>query len=118
MPALGKVAGQSSCEVLVQVLVLLSVLLEQLVPLLLSSSAVGGVLVVHVVDLLGNDKHFLGVKAELLLDLLDVILLQGVAVHTSGTLQLGAETDGGGELDDRGLVGDLLGLGDSSLDAL
>jgi hypothetical protein len=76
------------------------------------------VLVVHVVDLLGNNEHLLGVKAELLLDLLDVVLLQGVAVYTSGTLQLGTETNGGGELDDGGLVGDLLGLRDSLLDAL
>jgi hypothetical protein len=39
-------------------------------------------------------------------------------VDTSGTLELGTETDGGGELDDGGLVGDLLGLGDSLLNAL
>jgi hypothetical protein len=39
-------------------------------------------------------------------------------VHTSGTLQLGTETDGGGELDDGGLVGDLLGLSDCGLDTL
>lgn len=101
-----------------EVLVLVSVLLEELVPLLLGSSALGGVLVVHVVNLLGNDEHLLGVKAELLLDLLDVVGLEGVAVDTAGTLKLGAETDGGGELDDGGLVGDLLGLGDSLLNAL
>jgi hypothetical protein len=76
------------------------------------------VLVVHVVDLLGNDKHLLGVKAELLLDLLNVVGLQGVSMNTTGALELGAETNGGGQLDDGGLVGDLLGLGDSSLDAL
>jgi hypothetical protein len=39
-------------------------------------------------------------------------------VNTAGTLQLGAETDGGGELDDGGLVGDLLGLRDGLLNAL
>jgi hypothetical protein len=39
-------------------------------------------------------------------------------VNTAGTLQLGAETDGGGELDDGGLVGDLLGLRDGFLNAL
>jgi hypothetical protein len=54
----------------------------------------------------------------LLLDLLHVVLLQGVTVNTAGTLQLGAETDGGGELDDGGLVGDLLGLRDGLLNAL
>lgn len=39
-------------------------------------------------------------------------------MDTAGTLELGAETDGGGELDDGGLVGDLLGLRDGLLDAL
>jgi hypothetical protein len=39
-------------------------------------------------------------------------------VDTSSTLELGTETNGGGELDDGGLVGDLLGLGDSLLNAL
>jgi hypothetical protein len=39
-------------------------------------------------------------------------------VDTSGTLELGTETDGGGELDDGGLVSNLLGLGDSLLNAL
>jgi hypothetical protein len=102
----------------VQVLVLLSVLLEQLVPLLLGGSALGSVLVVHVVNLLGNDEHLLGVEAKLGLDLLHVLLLQGVAVNTSSALELGTETDGGGELDDGGLVSDLLGLGDGGLDAL
>jgi hypothetical protein len=50
--------------------------------------------------------------------LLHVLLLQGVAVNTSSALELGTETDGGGELDDGGLVSDLLGLGDGGLDAL
>jgi hypothetical protein len=39
-------------------------------------------------------------------------------VDTTGTLELGTKTDGGGELDDRGLVGDLLGLGNGLLNAL
>ena len=101
-----------------KLLVLLTVLLEELVPLLLSSSTLGGVLVVHVVDLLGNSEHLLGIEAELLLDLLAIVGLEGVAVDTAGTLELGSETDGGGELDHRGLVGDLLGLSDGLLNAL
>jgi hypothetical protein len=118
LPAFGEVAGHSSLEVGVKVLVLLTVLLEELVPLLLSGSTLSSVLVVHVVNLLGNGEHLLGVEAELLLDLLAVIGLEGVAVDTTGTLELGAETDGGGELDHRGLVGDLLGLSDGLLNAL
>lgn len=101
-----------------KLLVLLTVLLEELVPLLLSSSTLGGVLVVHVVDLLGDVEHLLGVEAELLLDLLAIVGLEGVAVDTAGTLELGTETDGGGKLDHRGLVGDLLGLSDGLLDGL
>jgi hypothetical protein len=57
-------------------------------------------LVVHVVNLLGNDKGLLGVEAELLLDLLDVISLEGVSVDAASALELGAEADGGGQLDD------------------
>jgi hypothetical protein len=117
LPALRKVPGGAAGEVLVQVGELLGVLLEQLVPLLLSSSALGGVLVVHVVNLLGDDKGLLGVEAELLLDALDVVSLQGVAMDTTGTLELGAETNGGGQLDDGRLVLDLLGLLDGSLNA-
>jgi hypothetical protein len=75
------------------------------------------VLVVHVVDLLGNDEGLLGVEAELLLDGLDVVGLEGVAVDTTGTLELGAKTNGGGQLDHGGLVLNLLGLLDGSLDA-
>ena len=118
LPALGKIPGGAAGEVLVQVGELLGVLLEQLVPLLLSSSTLGGVLVVHVVNLLGNDEGLLGVEAKLLLDALDVVSLQGVAVDTTGTLELGAETNGGGQLDDGRLVLDLLGLLDGSLNAL
>jgi hypothetical protein len=50
------------------------------------------VLVVHVVNLLGNGEHLLGVETELLLDLLAVVGLEGVAVDAAGTLELGAET--------------------------
>jgi hypothetical protein len=39
-------------------------------------------------------------------------------VHASSSLELRAKTNGGGELDDRGLVGDLLGLGNSLLNSL
>jgi hypothetical protein len=39
-------------------------------------------------------------------------------VDTAGALELGAETNGGGQLDDGGLVLDLLGLLDGSLNAL
>ena len=75
-------------------------------------------LAVHVIHLLWDDKGLLWVKAELLLDLLAVVLLQWVAVDTAGTLELGPEADGRGQLDHRRLVGDLLGLGDRLLDAL
>lgn len=39
-------------------------------------------------------------------------------MNTSSSLKNGAETDGGGKLDHRGLVGDLLGRGNGSLDGL
>lgn len=84
--------------------VLILVLGEELVPLLLSSSTVGRVLAVEVVNFLGNSKALLGVEAELLLDLLDIVGLEGVTVNTVGTLQKRTVTDGGLELDQGGLV--------------
>ena len=39
-------------------------------------------------------------------------------MNTTSALELGAETNGGGQLDDGGLVGDLTGLADSILNAL
>lgn len=118
LPALGKLAGETADKVGVLGLVLGGVLLEELVPGLLLGSTLGGVLVVEVVYLLGNDEALLGVKAELLLDALAVIGLQRVTVNTTGTLELGAETNGSRQTDDGGLVGDLLSLVDGGLDGL
>jgi hypothetical protein len=118
LPALGKLAGETTSKIVVLFLVLSSILLEELVPFLLLGSTVGGSLVVEVVDLLGDNEALLGVKAETLLDTLRIIGLEGVAVNTTGTLQLRAETDGGGEADHGGLVLDLTSLLDGGLDAL
>lgn len=76
------------------------VLGEQLVPLLLAGSALGRVSLIQVVDLLGDDKGLLGVEAELGLELLDVVGLEGRAVNTVCALLEGAETNGGSQLDD------------------
>lgn len=97
---------------------LLSVLLEQVVPFLLGSSAVGGMLVVLVVHLLGNDEGLLWVEAKLLLDMLDIVGLERVSVNATSSLELGTEANGGGKLDHGWLVSDLLGLLDGLLDAL
>lgn len=118
LPALGKLAGETADKVGVLSLVLGGVLLEELVPGLLLGSALGRALVVHVVDLLRNDEALLGVEAELLLDTLAVIGLERVTVNTTGTLELGTETNGSRETDDGGLVGDLPSLVDGGLDAL
>lgn len=118
LPALRKLASKAAGQVSTLLGELLLVLLEELVPLLLLSGTIGGVLVVHVVDLLGNDEALLGVEAELLLNVLSIVSLEGVAVDTAGTSQLGAEANGGGQLDDGGLVSNLLTLADSVLDGL
>ena len=73
---------------------------------------------VEIIDLLGNNKGLLRVETEELLDALAVVSLERVTVNTTGALKLGAETNGGGQLDDGGFVGDLAGLADSILDAL
>ena len=118
LPTLGKLSLLATDELVVLVLVLLSILGEELVPLLLSGSALGRGLVAKVVDLLGNDEALLGVEAELLLELLDIVGLEGRAVDTVGALLLGAVTNDGLELDKGGLVLDLLGLLEGSLNTL
>ena len=118
LPVLGELAGQTTLEVGSLGLVLGGVLLEELVPLLLSGGTLVGVLVVHVVDLLGNDEALGGVEAELLLDGGTVVLLEGVTVDATSALELGAEANGGGESDHGGLVLDGLALLDGLLNAL
>jgi len=117
LPALRQLAGKTAGQVSTLSGVSLLVLLEELVPLLLLGGTLGGVLVVHVVDLLGNDEALLGVETEAGLDLLGVIGLEGVAVDTTSAGQLGTETNGGGQLDDGGLVSDLLALAEGILNA-
>lgn len=75
-------------------------------------------LVVLVVDLLGNSEALLGVEAEELLNTLSIIGLEWVTVDTAGTGELRAETNGGGQLDDGRLVSDLLTLANGILDGL
>lgn len=116
LPSLGEVTLLAADEVVVLGLVLLGVLGEQLVPLLLLGSTLSGNLVADVVDLLGNDEALLGVEAESLLQLLNIISLEGSTVDTVGALELGAETNGRFELDEGRLVLDLLGLLDGGRD--
>ena len=116
LPALGEITLLATDEVVVLSLELITVLGEELVPLLLLSSTLGGNLVAKVIDLLGNGEALLGVEAELLLELLNIISLEGRAVDTVGALVLGAETNGGLELDKGRLVSDLLGLLDGLSD--
>ena len=118
LPSLGKLARKTASEISVLSLVLRAVLLEKLVPLLLLGSTLSGVCLVEIIDLLGNNKGLLRVETEELLDALAVVSLERVTVNTTGALKLGAETNGGGQLDDGGFVGDLAGLADSILDAL
>ena len=65
-----------------------------------------------------NDKGFLRVEAELLLDVLRIIGFQSVAVNTASALKFGAKTNGGCQLNDRRLVSNRFGLCDCSLDAI
>lgn len=118
LPALGELARETAGEILVEVRELLGVLLQKLVPLGLLRGTLSSVLAVHVIDLLGNDEALLRVEAEQLLDVLDVVSLEGVTVNTVSALELGAVADDGGQLDDGRLVLDLLGLLDGSLNAL
>ncbi|ROV88950.1 hypothetical protein VPNG_10195 [Cytospora leucostoma] len=116
LPALGKLIPEAAGKVLGLGLVLLAVLGEQLVPLLLLGGAGRRLLVAQLVDLLGNGEALLGVEAPLLLQLLDVISLEGGTVDTVGALVLRAEANDGPQLDQGGLALLLLGLLDGGLD--
>lgn len=118
LPAFREIALLAADEVIVLSLVLFAVLGEELVPLLLGGGTGGSRLVADVVNLLGNGEALLGVEAELLLELLDIVSLEGRAVNAVGALLLGAVADDGLELDKSGLVLDLLGLLDGGLDAV
>jgi len=77
--------------------------------------ALGGDLGVKLLDLLGDLKLLLGVKAELGLDAGDVLVAEGGAVDLVRALVLRAVADDGADLDQRWLVGDGLGFGNGSL---
>lgn len=62
------------------------------------------------VDLLRNDEALLGIEAELLLELLNIVGLERSTVGGGASLIFGAETDGGLESDEGGLIGYLLCL--------
>ena len=118
LPALGKLAGDAAGDLCVLLGVLLAVGLEELGPLLVGLGTAVGDLLVGGVDVLGDDELLLGVHAELGLDTLDVVGLEGGTVGGGETLLLGAEADGGLDADDRGLVGDLAGLRDGLVETL
>jgi hypothetical protein len=77
---------------------------EQFVPLQLSSGTLGGMFVILVVYFLRYEERFLGVEAKLLLDLLDIVGLQGIAVNTTSALQYRAEPNSGRQLDHGRLI--------------
>lgn len=98
LPALGQITLLSSLEVSGLVGEALGVLGNQLVPLLLVGGALRRVLAVEIIDLLGDVESLIG-EAPLLLELLDVIGLEGRTVNTVGALLERAVADGGLELD-------------------
>jgi hypothetical protein len=56
LPALRKIASQPSSKICMKNLVFLTVLFEKFIPLLLSSGSFGGMLMINVIDLLGNNE--------------------------------------------------------------
>ena len=130
LPSLWESSLNSSLEFGSLLGILLLVLSKELVPLGLELGSLLSGFVVKVVSLLGNGKGLLGVEAELLLELGNVVLLESwdelrdlliirlltSTVDVVSTLLGGTETDGSLEVDDGWGVGRLLGLGDGSFD--
>lgn len=116
LPSLWQLAGETTLEVGSLGAVLYGVFLQELVPLCLESCTLGALLVVQIVNSLWDGEGLLWVEAELLLDLDDIILLEWCTVNTTGSRELGAESNGRAELDHRWLILDSLALLDSRLD--
>ena len=69
-------------------------------------------------NVLRHDKVLRGIKAPLLLEVGEVVLLERLAVHVAGALPLGAKANGGRDLDHRGAVLLVLGVGDGRGDGV
>src|SRR4051812_31850030 len=117
LPPFWKLSSQAAFEVCGFGGESLGILGQELLPFLLLSSTFGTALLVQVVYLLGNDKCLLGIKAKLLLDLLDVIGFERSTVNSTGSLQLRAVANDGSELNHGWLVLHGLALLNSRLDA-
>lgn len=121
LPALGKLTRNAAGELGVVLGMLLLVRRQELLPLGLEGSTTLADLGVCGLGLIGNNKVSLGVKAELGLDVGGIVGLESCcpklneckkettrrltsAVYTVGSLELGAVSDSGAELDECGLV--------------
>jgi hypothetical protein len=118
LPSLWKFTLETASELCTLSWEFLLVLLEGLVPLFLKSGTLSSLLSVQFVNLLWDIEGLGWVETELLLDGSSIIFLERVTVNTVGSLKLGSETNGGGELDDGWLVGNGLGDLDRLLNSL
>lgn len=110
LPALPELAGDSSLELGALFWIGSLVLGEQLVPIRLVLGTSGLAVFKVVVDFVGDDKLFVGVEAELLLDVDDIVVTESSTVDRSG-LGLGrADADDGSDVDEDWFALDLLGF--------
>lgn len=134
LPSFGKVATNATLQFLGFLGVGLGVASEEILPLLLLSSSTRGDVRESASDRLGDDELLVGVEAELLLDVSDLLIAEGLTVSGSRVLLARAESDGGANEDKGGsanvfaslkesvgdvgdlLGGILLGLGAASVD--
>jgi hypothetical protein len=110
LPALPELSGDSSLELGALLWVGSLVLGEQLVPIRLVLGTPGLAVFKVVVDLVGDDKLFVGVKAELLLDMDDIVITESGTVDGSGLGFGRADTDDGSDVDEDWFALDLLGF--------
>lgn len=101
MPALGQVTLDTTLELLRLVREGLGVLGEEAVPLLLGSRAARCNVCKGALDRFGEDELGLGVEAELLLDVGDLLVAESLAVSGTRVLLARAKTDCRADHDER-----------------
>lgn len=104
LPAGGEVARQPALELLVLLGVLARVFFEHGVPVRLELGALVLDVGEELVDLVGDEELLSEVKPERLLDVRDLVLAEGGTVGLTRSLQVGRETDDGGDDDEDGLA--------------
>lgn len=117
-PVLSEATLDTGDELLVKLGILLGVVGNECIPILLELLAAGLEIRKDIVNLVTNNKVLVGVHAELGLDVPHFVNAEGGTVGLGVARDLAADSDGGADIDEGGLLGAGLGLVEGLDDAL